>query len=93
MPTSRPPAPLVRCTILAVLAVGIAGCTADTRFSQAQLDAIQTRELDVPADRAYRAVIGALLEQCRQKQAKVEELELSAAKTNTIVKSYQAIIK
>ena len=53
-------------TQLSVAAVAAAlgvGCTTDTRYSQPQLDALQTRELDVPADRAYAGVIGALLEQ------------------------------
>ncbi|MHC4992850.1 MAG: hypothetical protein ACYTGC_17905, partial [Planctomycetota bacterium] len=47
----------------AVAATLWGGCTADKHFSQAQLDAIQSRQLDVPAERAYRAVIGALLQE------------------------------
>jgi hypothetical protein len=50
-------------TVLVVAALLTVGCTTDTRYSQAQLDALQTRRLDVPADRAYAGVIGALLEQ------------------------------
>ncbi|MHC5016322.1 MAG: hypothetical protein ACYTGY_19530 [Planctomycetota bacterium] len=50
-------------TALGVAALLTVGCTTDTRYSQAQLDALQTRQLDVPADRAYAGVIGALLEQ------------------------------
>jgi hypothetical protein len=48
---------------LVVAALVSTGCATDTRYSQAQLDAIQTRQLDVPAGRAYAGVIGALLEQ------------------------------
>ncbi|MHC5048910.1 MAG: hypothetical protein ACYTGY_20590, partial [Planctomycetota bacterium] len=50
-------------TAVVVAALLCVSCTTDTRYSQAQLDALQTRELDVPAGRAYAGVIGALLEQ------------------------------
>jgi hypothetical protein len=60
MRTSRIWAQLTAVAVAAMLCVG---CTTDTRYSQPQLDALQTRELDVPADRAYAGVIGALLEQ------------------------------
>jgi hypothetical protein len=53
----------IQLAAMVVAALLTVGCTTDTRFSQAQLDAIQTRQLDVPADRAYAGVIGALLEQ------------------------------
>ena len=53
----------IQLAALVVAALLTAGCATDTRYSQAQLDAIQTRELDVPAGRAYAGVIGALLEQ------------------------------
>jgi hypothetical protein len=54
-----------RLRLLAVM-LGVllgAGCAVDAKFSQAQLDAIQTRELDTSAERAYFAVVGTMLEQ------------------------------
>ena len=51
----------IQLTAMVVAALLAAGCATDTRYSQAQLDAIQMRQLDVPADRAYAGVIGALL--------------------------------
>ncbi|MHC4210403.1 MAG: hypothetical protein ACYSWT_11885 [Planctomycetota bacterium] len=53
----------IRLTAMVVAAGLSVSCTTDTRYSQAQLDALQTREFDVPAGRAYAGVIGALLEQ------------------------------
>jgi hypothetical protein len=50
------------CVVALAVALGT-GCTVDKRLSQAQLDAIQMRELDVGADRAYQAVVGVMFEQ------------------------------
>jgi hypothetical protein len=67
-----------------VLAAGLSvSCTTDARYSQAQLDAIQTRQLDVPADRAYAGVIGALLEQrCQIAESDMEGGLLVATSTH-----------
>lgn len=59
---SRAPSIVALVVAVAALVAG-AGCASDVRVSQTQLDAIQTRELDVPAERAFRAVVSALLEQ------------------------------
>ena len=48
---------------LAAMLAAAPGCAVDTRFSQTQLDALQTRQLDVDAERAFLAVVGAMLEQ------------------------------
>jgi len=79
------PTPRIRFPLAALVVAGLlsAGCASDTRYSQAQLDAIQTRQLDVPADRAYAAVIGALLEQrCQIAESDMEGGLLVATRTH-----------
>jgi hypothetical protein len=46
--------------LLATLVCG--GCQADQKYSQTELNALQTREFDAPFDRAFDGAVGALFD-------------------------------
>src|ERR1041385_6471703 len=54
--------PLALSVALALLASLKPGCQVDQKYSQTELNALQTREFDAPYDRAFDAAVGSLFD-------------------------------